>query len=157
MDAWREAATWINWLNLAGCGGYSAFYNLMKFSLHDPTKLVLSAYLCIFGVAGALTEFKVLSMMKRFPFLLSLTGKGFFFLFCGTLGLSFGWETDPGERIIPFLMGLISIAAAVIMFICKCIKKQKTPAERMADAILAEAAPIVTVAAAAASAAPNKL
>lgn len=114
---WDQAGKvfcWINWFSLTGLGGFTVYDNIAHYS--ELTRLILAIYLCLFGLGGILFEAGHGFTRKKLAFLDSLTGRGIFFLFVGTLGLSFGWQTDPAGRIVPFLVGLISVVAG-----CMCL------------------------------------
>ena len=110
--------TWVNNVALAALGAYSFILSFQYFK--DPTHCVLTGYMCLFGILGILIEVQVVAATSNFHFLVGEKGKAFFFLFVGTLGLSFGPDTTPTQLIIPFLLGIFSCVSAAVLFIDSC-------------------------------------
>lgn len=124
MEKLAITVTWINWLSMAMLGGYSVIANLANFV--EFIRLVISGYICAFGVVGLLFEVRVTGVVDTFPFLEGRFGKAMFFIFVGTLGMSFGWQTAPATHIIPFLVGLFSLIAGLILVTSTCTRKARS-------------------------------
>ena len=120
-----KVVCWINWIQLAILGGYTGYYSLWgdrpgPAGKVEPTRVVLGWYICIFGLLGCAVEAGVEALVAKLKFLTTLGSKGFFFFFVGSLGMSFGWYSEPAALLVPFFMGLFSCIAAIVCWIGGC-------------------------------------
>jgi hypothetical protein len=114
----KVVMSWMNAICLAGGGGFMVFYNIAHWD--DALHLILCIYLCLFGLVLGLHLAGINAVVQRFPYLQSNSGRAVYCFFVGTLGLAFGWETSPGERVIPFCLGLFSVCTCIIHLLYKC-------------------------------------
>ena len=131
-----KVMSWINWIQMAVLGAYTAYYSIANYEeTPEPTRIVLSVYLCLFGIVGILVEVNVKRVVEKLQFLATWGSKGWFFFFCGSLGMSFGWQTKPAALVIPFVMGIYSMVAAIICWLASCYHKEKSRAEAMYETV----------------------
>lgn len=130
---------WLNAAALAGLGGYSFVVSLQYFS--DPTRCVLCIYLTLFGLLLMACEAKLGFASRNFGFLMNDQGLSGFLIFIGTLGLSFGWFDTPIQKIIPFLLGILSCVVAVVMIVEKWCRGSKGSSGTELDGRNANAGP----------------
>lgn len=112
---------WLNCTALAALGAYSFIVSLQYFT--DPTRCVLCVYLCLFGLLGIACELNLAVAARNFGFLMDHQGKAVYFIFIGTLGLSFGWYNTPMQKVIPFILGVFSLFVAVSMIMDRWCRK----------------------------------
>ncbi|EKD20062.1 uncharacterized protein L3040_002260 [Drepanopeziza brunnea f. sp. 'multigermtubi'] len=78
------------------------------------THVVISVYIIMFGLATALLEFQIPPQVARYAsFLFSFVGRGFFYIFIGTLLLDYGIL----DIIIGTLIGIVGLGYVVLEFI----------------------------------------
>mmetsp|Transcript_10829 Transcript_10829/g.12436 ORF Transcript_10829/g.12436 Transcript_10829/m.12436 type:complete len:161 (-) Transcript_10829:687-1169(-) len=118
---------WVNCVALSVLGAYSVIVSLQYFT--DPTRVVLCIYLTLFGLLGIACELNLAMATRNFQFLMDHKGKVVYFIFIGTLGLSFGWYNSPVQKIIPFLLGIFSIFVAVSMILDQWCNKKGTTSD----------------------------
>lgn len=115
---------WTNCVALSVLGAYSFIVSLQYFT--DPTRVVLCIYLTLFGLLGIACELNLAVAARNFGFLMDHQGKMVYFVFIGTLGLSFGWYNSPMQKVIPFILGIFSMFVAVAMILDRWCKKNST-------------------------------
>ena len=94
------------------------------FGSFDPFKIIMALYIIIFAFWALMAEFNCKWIFKSFNFLQSRYGRGFFYLFMGTLAASFG----TGE-IFQFIAGILLMCNGVFQVIVACTSpKQADPA-----------------------------
>jgi peptidoglycan/LPS O-acetylase OafA/YrhL len=130
---------YVNCAALAILGGYSFIVEITNFS--DPTRVVLAIYLCLFGLLGGACELNLAIAARNFGFIMDDTGKVAFFIFVGTLGLSFGPNNTPVTKTIPFIIGAFSIFTAVVMIMDRWCSKNKSSTPQAAGGGGVEMAP----------------
>lgn len=122
-----KVLSWINWVQMACLGVYTAYFFIANYDEtgSSPTTVVLGIYLAIFGIVGVVFEAGVKAIRRQFAFLESWGSKGWFFLFCASLGMSYGWETKPPGRIVPFVLGIFSAVCCIFCWIAACESTNK--------------------------------
>eukprot|EP00759_Apiculatamorpha_spiralis_P043867 PhF_6_TR41034/c0_g1_i1/m.62153 len=105
---------------LAVVGGYLVVYLLQHVAQdQDFTRGMLAFYMLIFGIIAFLCELRVSFVLKRFAFLEAFLGKGLYYGFCGSMGLAFGWGSQPNQ-FVPFLTGILSLATSAFWVGLSC-------------------------------------
>lgn len=89
-------------------GGFISFLmNILSFL--DPTLPVLSIYICLFGLVAIAGEMNLSIATKYFGFFQDWLGEALFFIFVGTLGISFGTN-----GILALIIGIVSCICGIL-------------------------------------------
>lgn len=103
---------YLNCFILIGGGGVSFFFACVKFKY--LSHCFISLYMVIFGIISIMGELRLAIAQKAFGFACCSKGLAFLFIFCGTLGISFGISKSASE-LVPFISGVASVGVGVIL------------------------------------------
>ena len=126
---------WTTGIALTVLGAYSFINEIQNYT--DPTRVVLSLYLCAFGVLTISSELGLGYIRTYFQLIDGKKGRAVFFWFTGTLGLSFGPYTSPASKIVPFLLGIMAFVAGFFVALdrqCCCKEDSDAPVVNTAGA-----------------------
>lgn len=113
----------VMWLVIGIGSGYCLFNEFG--SNIEFTRIIILLYLMLFSVVGITFEIGILMVRQWFTFLGASGGKGIFFIFCGTLGISFGFTMSPFYKGLPALFGIAAMVVGVLLMILGCMNKNK--------------------------------
>lgn len=105
---------WANCVSLTICGAFTFVFACKDFTF--LAHVFVGLYLTAFGVLSVCTELGIPSVVNCFGFLYTGMGQALFFIFAGTLGLSFGVGKSAGV-LIPFISGLVSAIVGVLCIV----------------------------------------
>lgn len=105
-----QVMVWVNCGLLIFSGIYNTVANIINFL--DPTVFVLAVYIAFFGVIGCASQFRFAFALRFFGFMQDWLLQSIFFIFVGTLGISFG-----PTSLIAFIVGIVSCCVGVACII----------------------------------------
>ncbi|CAD2214654.1 COPI associated protein, putative [Angomonas deanei] len=120
---WVRALIWFNSASLIVCGVASFILQFFREkSKWAPTQFFIAIYWVFFGIISITVELELTIAKRFFGFAYTKFGQGLFFIFAGTLGMSFGVATSPAV-LIPFIAGIVSILIGVACITDVALKK----------------------------------
>lgn len=122
---WAKILIYIGCASLLICGTVTLIFAFIPFSA--LSHVFLGFYLAFFGLVVVMTEFRLPFAMRAFGFLGTKFGLGIFFIFAGTLGLSFGVGKSVGV-LVPFISGIFWCLVGILCITDSAIQGKSSQA-----------------------------
>lgn len=119
---WGEILVWAGCASLVFCGGVTVVFAFIPWK--QLSHFFLGIYFVLFGLCVFFAERRFAFAERGFGILCTKFGLSFFFIFAGTLGISFGIARTVGV-LVPFVCGICWCLVGALTLTDSAIRDKK--------------------------------